>query len=198
MIMDKKQQLWKSLEDKEYRRAFSADVGTGLAFQVRRLREKARWTQEQLAQRLRKPQPQISQWENPDYGRYSLSTLKQLAAAFDVALIVRFAPFSELVDWTANLTPERLAPLSFGEELEQSHGAAHAGSKAPAGLDSNAAATFITTSNYGDALRSAAGIIGGEGYRIEQRVLEALSVTRQETEPKPTEPSERREFALAA
>lgn len=115
--MTKRQQILKSLEDREYRREFAADIGTGLAFQIRLLRENRGWIQEQLADRMGKRQETISQWENPDYGRYTLNTLRELAAAFDVALLVRFAPFSELVDWSINLTPERLAPPSFDEEL---------------------------------------------------------------------------------
>jgi len=108
--------MWASLEDEEYRRAYAEDVGTGLAFQIRMLREKHGWTQEQLAALTGKKQATISQWENPDYGNYTLSTLKSLAAAFDVALVVKYAPFSELVDWNVNLTPARLAPSSFTEE----------------------------------------------------------------------------------
>jgi transcriptional regulator with XRE-family HTH domain len=114
--MNKYQQVWKSLEDEEYRREYSADVGTGLAFQIKLLREKNGWTQEALAERTGKQQETISQWEHPDYGSYTLSSLKTLAAAFDVALMVRFAPFSEVVEWNANLTPDRLAPPSFAEE----------------------------------------------------------------------------------
>ena len=143
--MIKRQQILRSLENSEYRREFAADIGTGLAFQVRLLREDRGWTQEQLAHQMDKQQETISQWENPDYGRYTLNTLRELAAAFDVALLVRFAPFSELVDWSINLTPERLAPPSFDEELlnapirlpmpgqdveEDLFSAAHAGTRA--------------------------------------------------------------------
>jgi transcriptional regulator with XRE-family HTH domain len=113
----KRQQILESLEDKEYRREFAADIGTGLAFQIRLLREDRGWTQEELAHRMGKRQETISQWENPAYGRYTLNTLKELAAAFDVALLVRLAPFSELVDWSISLTREDLAPRSFDEEL---------------------------------------------------------------------------------
>ncbi len=116
--MNKSDQLWKSLEDEEYREAFIAD-DTGLAFQIKMLRDKNGWTQEELGKRAGgKKQETISQWENPNYGRYSLSTLKDLATAFDVALVRRFAPFSEVVEWHANLTPERIAPPSFNEEKE--------------------------------------------------------------------------------
>jgi len=109
-------QVWQSLRDAEYRKEFSSDVGTGLAFQIRLLRERKGWTQEQLAALTGKQQETISQWENPGYGSYTLNSLKSLASAFDVALVVKFAPFSELVDWTVNLTPQRLAPDSFDAE----------------------------------------------------------------------------------
>ena len=110
------QETWDSLADEEYRREYAADVGTGLAFQIRMLREKKGWTQEKLATLTGKQQETISQWENPNYGSYTLNSLKSLAAAFDVALLVKFAPFSELVDWTVHLTPGRLAPKSYEEE----------------------------------------------------------------------------------
>lgn len=113
--MNKSEQLWRSLENEEYRKAFIVD-DTGLAFQIKLLREKNGWTQDQLADRVGSRQETISQWESPDYGRYTLKTLKGLATAFDVGLIVRFSPFSELVEWNANLTPGRLAPLSYTEE----------------------------------------------------------------------------------
>jgi len=116
--MNKRQQVWKSLEDEEYRREYSADVGTGLAFQIKLLREKNGWTQEHLAERTGKQQETISQWENPNYGSYTLNSLKSLAAAFDIALLVKFVPFSELVEWSTGLTPQRLAPPSFTEEYQ--------------------------------------------------------------------------------
>jgi transcriptional regulator with XRE-family HTH domain len=114
--MTKMEQLFRSLEDAAYRRAFADDVGTGLAFQTRLLREDRGWTQEEMAARMGKSQATISQWENPAYGSYTLNTLKELAGAFDVALMVRFAPFSEIVEWSVGLTSVRLAPPSFEEE----------------------------------------------------------------------------------
>jgi transcriptional regulator with XRE-family HTH domain len=80
------------------------------------LREKNGWTQEHLAQRAGSKQETISLWENPNYGSYNIKTLKTLAAAFDVALLVKFVPFSKLVEWNVNLTPDRLAPASFEQD----------------------------------------------------------------------------------
>lgn len=110
-------QIVESLADKEYRDLFvSEHIGQGLAFQIRALRKERGWSQDELGQRAEMKQASISQLEDPDYGRLSLSTLKRLASAFDVALMVKFAPFSELVEWTTELTPRDLAPPSFGQE----------------------------------------------------------------------------------
>ncbi len=116
-MLDRQREMFKSLENPEYRREFvSEHINVGLAFQIRQMRESRKWTQEELAQRTGKVQETISAWENPDYGRYSLSTLKTLATAFDVALLVKFVSFSELVNWSVGLTRERLAPPSYEDE----------------------------------------------------------------------------------
>lgn len=120
---EKWQQIWANLEDQEYRHEFATEVATTIATQIRLLREKEHWTQTELGQRTgNKEQSTISQLENPNYGRYALATLKRLATAFDVALVVRFVPFSELVDWSTNLTPTKLAPPSYSEELSERQG----------------------------------------------------------------------------
>ena len=53
----KEQQLFESFSDKEYRDAFVEEyISSGLAFQIRALREKNGWTQGELAQRTGKAQ----------------------------------------------------------------------------------------------------------------------------------------------
>ena len=113
--------LKKRLRSKKHRDAFvSAYVDKTIPFQVRamRLAEERNWTQEELASRAGMKQERISTCENPNYGRFSLQTLKQLAFAFDVALIVRFAPFSELVDWEINISPESIEVPNFDQEKD--------------------------------------------------------------------------------
>ena len=68
------------MKDKEYRDFFvEEEINTGLAFQIRRMREAGGWSQEALAERLEATQAGISRLENPGHGRFSLSTLKRLA-----------------------------------------------------------------------------------------------------------------------
>lgn len=119
----KTQQIAASLDDKEYAHAFvESEITTLLPFQIREMRKEREWSQTKLAEVTGQKQKTISDFENPDYARYSLSSLKRLAEAFDVALIVRFAPFSELVDWASSLSagklrvPERTKDKKLAEQ----------------------------------------------------------------------------------
>ena len=68
-------------------------------------------------------QNNVCRLENPDYGKYTISSLKRIAEAMDVALVVRLVPFSQYIDWLSGtphrdegLRPESLAVPSFEEE----------------------------------------------------------------------------------
>lgn len=114
MNIKRREKLIASLKDKKYRDAFvSEHIDTGLPFQIKELREKAGWSQEELGSRAGMHQERISTLEDPNYSKFTLKTLKRLASAFDVALMVVFVPFSKLVDWESNLSPESLHPLPF-------------------------------------------------------------------------------------
>lgn len=110
-------QIWESLRDPEFRKQFIDEgIAVGIAFQIRALRNRRNLRQAQLAKLLDVKQPLISSWEDPSYGKYSLATLKDLAKAFDVGLLVRFVPFGKLVDLATDLTTDVIAPLNFNEE----------------------------------------------------------------------------------
>lgn len=87
-----------------------------IASQIRMLREKNNLTQTELGERAGIKQSRISLLEDPDYSGIALRTLFKLSDAFDVGLVVQFAPFSDLVQYSTSLTPTDLAPPSFAEE----------------------------------------------------------------------------------
>jgi len=91
-------------------RFVESHLAKNIAHQIRAIRDKLGWSQEKLATESGMNQNAISRLESADYGRYTLSTLKRLAEAMDVALIVRFVPFSELVDWVSG-TPRVIEGL---------------------------------------------------------------------------------------
>ena len=107
-------QLWEKMRDKPYRDTFvAAHLSTNIAAQIQTIREQHGWTKKQLAQKAGMAPSRITVMEDPSYEKFTLTTLKRLASAFDVALITRFTPFSDLVDWVAKLSPEKLETLEF-------------------------------------------------------------------------------------
>jgi transcriptional regulator with XRE-family HTH domain len=125
------------LRDKEYRDLFVAEeIATGLPFQIRAMRQARGWSQQELAERLGMTQEGVSRLESLNYGRYTLATLQRLASAFDVALTVRFVPFSELVDWAADLSPADLAVPDYEHDPGLVHEVTSTEAKQPARMPS--------------------------------------------------------------
>jgi transcriptional regulator with XRE-family HTH domain len=111
--------LREELKDREYRDAYvAATVRNGVAFQIRAMRESRGWDQKKLATKMGNEnlQPIVSRYENPDYGRFTVSSLLDLAKAFDVGLVVRFAPFSELINRDEELSAISLDVASYAKE----------------------------------------------------------------------------------
>jgi transcriptional regulator with XRE-family HTH domain len=112
--------LLAKLKRKKYRDAYVEEhVRTSLPFQIRALREQREWTQGQLAGELKTTQTAVSRLENPEYGKLSLNSLYKLASAFDVALLVKFVPFSRLIEEFQDASPQALSAMSFEEEVKK-------------------------------------------------------------------------------
>lgn len=106
--------LKKRFEDKEFRSAYVADfVRSGVAYQVRDMREAREWSQKCLASKAETTQSVISRSENPEYGRFNVSTLLDLARAFDVALVIKFVPFRELFEIASDFSKSAMNVASF-------------------------------------------------------------------------------------
>lgn len=106
----RRKQIVASLRNKAYRDALAEEgINEGVPFQIRAMRQARGWSQKELAKRLGMTQHGISRLENPNYGKFTLTTLKRLAPIFDVALVVKYVPFSHLADAMANLSPTDLA-----------------------------------------------------------------------------------------
>lgn len=104
-------------KSRSYRHKLVAEhIQRSPAIQIRALRESRRLTQTQLAQAAGVRQSWISDVEKPDREGFNLSTLKKLAEAFDVALIVRFVPFSQFTEWIDRLDEADLAPPPFDQD----------------------------------------------------------------------------------
>jgi hypothetical protein len=114
------EQFVRQLSDKEVRSEFAADqIRERIALLIRSLREQPdrNWTQAELGERAGKPQNVISRFEDPNYGKMSLQSLFDLAAAFDLPVWI---DMPEWKDWFAliNDTPNQGTQRS-GFHLDQ-------------------------------------------------------------------------------
>jgi len=115
-IEKRKTQLREKLKNKEYRDSYvSSNIDVGIAFQIRALRKLKGYSQDELAEIAEMKQERISAIENPSNSP-NISTLVKIAAALNVALMVRFVSFGDLVKWDLSLSAESLDVLSFDED----------------------------------------------------------------------------------
>ncbi len=107
-------------KSKAHRDAFvSAHIKEALSFQIRALRKQRKWTQKKLGEMAGFKQSKISDFENPNYpSDLSLDTVKRLASAFDVVLVVRFVSFGDQISWVSDLVPGSLEVVSFSDDSQ--------------------------------------------------------------------------------
>lgn len=106
-------------KSKAYRDAYVLEhIKNGLAFQIRTLREERDWTQGKLGEIAKKPRNVISRLEDPNYGKFTLATLLEIASAFDVGLLVKFIPLSRLAREYDDVSPAALSAQGVTDKKE--------------------------------------------------------------------------------
>lgn len=107
-----------ALRDAGARNAYvESELINGLAHQIRIVRQQRGWSQKQLAEKLGTTQTTISRLEDPSYGKYSIRTLLALSHVFEVALFVRYQPFSKFMPATWDTRRENFEAAGYSEEL---------------------------------------------------------------------------------
>lgn len=109
----------KLLNNEAFRDAYVFEhIKTGIAYQIRAMRDEREWTQGRLGEEAKKPRNVITRLEDPNYGQFSLQTLREIASAFDVALLVKFVSFSTLLQEYADVSPQALVAASVKDSKE--------------------------------------------------------------------------------
>ena len=104
---------------KEYRHAFVEEkVRTQLAIQIKSIREQREMSRPELAALMGKVPSWVFRLEDPNQAPPTISTLLQVAEAFDVDLDISFRRFSDLIDRIGRITPESFQVPSFEEEIQ--------------------------------------------------------------------------------
>lgn len=119
-LFSESQPLALELRDPEIRaHTIESQIKIGIPFQIRAIREKRGWTQEELAQKIGTTQNTISRLENPRVGKPNIQTLLRLAHAYDVGLLVRFVPFGFYGDVIDAMDSTHVEIPSYDEELAE-------------------------------------------------------------------------------
>ena len=144
---------------KERRNAYvAAQIDVLIPYQIRALRKQYGLEQKDLAALADMKQPSISKLEKAG-NRANIETLKRIANALDVALIVKFVPFTELARWSDNFSPDNFSVPNFSMELEQIE---------EQGINNNIFAMFGTSRTESNALgapsESTARLTDTRGY----------------------------------
>ncbi len=116
-----KHQMFDGLQaSKDYRQAFVEEsIRVRLTAQIRAMRDKENWDYKRFAEELKKKPSWVYRLEDPNAPPPTIPTLLEVAAAFDIAVDVRFCSYSALLDDVTSLTPESFRVSSFSEELEK-------------------------------------------------------------------------------
>jgi len=114
---DERALLIQEFADREARNHYAQELlDSFIALQIKTLRQQRNWNQGELARRAKKHQSQISAMEQIDFGAWKISTLRQLAKAFDLALVVKFESFGRFLDEVLPVERGVLEKPSFPED----------------------------------------------------------------------------------
>jgi transcriptional regulator with XRE-family HTH domain len=118
-MSSKREALKTEFNDPEARRDYAELFGnSSIALQIKVLRLQRGMTQEELAKKAGMKQSRISAMERADYSSWNIKTLRRLAEAFDLALVVSFESFGTLLNEAVTTNRKTLERPSFDDDPE--------------------------------------------------------------------------------
>ena len=118
-MSEKSELIAKLKTNKKTRESYvRAKINVNLPSQIRALRLRRGMKQEDLAREAEMMQPRISAMECPGATKFNLETLIRLAAALRVGLIVKFATFTEMLQWENKFSQDTFNVATIDEDIE--------------------------------------------------------------------------------
>jgi transcriptional regulator with XRE-family HTH domain len=114
-VSERSEVISKLLSDIDVRTAYiRAKLGTLVPAQIRAVRLKSDMPRQlDLAKEAQLHQSRISMFETPGAANVTLETLSRLAAAFKVGLVVKFVPFSDMLQWENEFSQDTFNPTKI-------------------------------------------------------------------------------------
>lgn len=173
------------IESADFRASYlRAKLNINIPSQIHALRRRQDLTQVAFAEEAGMKQSRISAMERPGETKFNLETLIRVAAAFKVGLIVRFAPFSDVLRWENGFSQDDFDVLKIDDDAEflaPTDAVAHAGS-VPAEAFALLTKAFELIQRRGEQ----GPLIRLANLRIAPKELEKQSTTTLPFQPVPT------------
>ncbi len=116
MTPTRRRRLIENLRNRGYRQAyFESHIDSSVAAQIKANRERRDLSQKDLAKKSALFQSQISKLEDVNHNRWTAKTLRRIARAFDLVLVIRFERFSKAMA-LREAFPGNLVEPSFPED----------------------------------------------------------------------------------
>ena len=115
--MTRRSSLIKRFQDQEYRQIYvESFIDSSIATQIKVLRDQRDLTQTDLADLAAMKQGQISRLEKVNNERWKVITLRRIARALDLALVVRFESFGNVIPDVESFERKTLQRPSFADD----------------------------------------------------------------------------------
>lgn len=115
--MSIRNQLIQKFADFVYRHAYADEyLDSAIATQIKVLREQRELTQAQLAELLGMKQSQVARMESVNNSAWTLRTLKRVAKAFDLMLVVKYESFGAVLPDIESFGRQALQRPSFKDD----------------------------------------------------------------------------------
>ena len=167
----------RKFRDQEYRSSYvDSFLDSLVATQIRVLRQQRHLKQGELADLAGMKQSRISTLEDVNYASWNIRTLKRLAAALDVALVVKFESFGGILGDLNRMSREELERPSFQDDPffhETTRAEDHLGDFTVANADSGYEPVTVT----GSRRETTADILVFERPHGESDIQRAQAVT---------------------